>query len=856
MAIKVRVSNKSLFLRFARNPWGRGFLIACLVLCLTGGAVFTHYYLKYASLIEEKLESGPFADMSVLYAAPRPVLVGEHVETTEIASHLRQAGYSEDNNRSRVGWFRLRPDAIEVNPGPDAFDSEGAVIKIDNGRVNEIISTTDHTDRGQYMLEPEPISNLFDKTRQKRRLLRFDDIPKVMVNAVRAAEDKNFFQHSGFDPFGILRAAWHDITTDRLEGASTITQQLATTLWLGDAKRDWRRKVAQTLITIHLEQKLTKEQIFEYYFNSIDLGTQGSFWIRGFAQGAQVYFGKDVREVTLGEAALLAGLPQGPSIYEPFGHMDRAVTRRNLVLKAMLEDDFITREEYDQAAASEIVVRREAIESSDAPYFVDLATNTLRARFTNLQFGSKPYRVYTTLDSDLQKDAVDAVAAGIKETDERWSHLNKKYGTPEFPAAQTALVAINAETGEVLAEVGGRSYGQSQLNRAVAKRQPGSSFKPFVYAAAMNTALDPDSRVLLTPASTVIDEPTTFWYDPTQDPYEPKNHGDKYEYGPVTLRDALKKSLNVPAVKVAELVGYEKVAATARAAGLNVNIQPTPAIALGAYEVTPLEMAAAYTVFPNQGELVKASFIRSIRERGGAEVFHSTIERQPALDPRVAYLVENILEDVLRSGTGAAVRASGYKPPGGGKTGTSRDGWFVGFSSKIITAVWVGFDDNRDFRLEGAHSALPIWLEFMKRAHEHPQYRNTRSFEAPDGIVTVDIDEETGELAAPGCTKVRSEVFIAGTQPVQLCRLHSHGSSLVSSWDPVQQSQPENDDHSQVSNLRAPVNAAPAPAARRAAPPRAKTGGSIEVTPAESKTKEEGKPKRGFLGRLRDLFKK
>jgi penicillin-binding protein 1B len=845
VALNVRLPANSTFLRFVRNPWGRAFLIAFLVLGLAGGAVFTHYYFKYARLIEEKLEAGPFANMSTLYAAPRPVLVGQQIETTEIASYLRQAGYSENNNRSRVGWFRLRPDAIEINPGPDAYDSEGAVIKVDRGRVTEIISLHDHAPRTQYLLEPEPISNLFDKTRQKRRLLRFEDIPKDMVDAVLAAEDKNFFRHAGFDPVGIMRAVWRDITTDRLEGASTITQQLATTLWLGGAKRDWKRKLAQALITIHLEQKLTKEQIFEYYANSIDLGTQGSFWIRGFAQGAQVYFGKDLRYVTLPEAALLAGLPQGPSIYEPFGHKDRALVRRNIVLKAMYENGAITKKEYEDAVATDIVVRREAIESSDAPYFVDLATNTLRSRFSHLPFDTKAYRVYTTLDPDLQREAVEALRIGIEETDKQWKRRNKQYGTAAFPKAQAALVALNAETGEVLALTGGRSYGESQLNRAVAQRQPGSSFKPIVYAAAMNTALDPEARTLLTPASTVVDEPTTFWFDETQPPYEPKNHGDHYEYGPVTLRDALKRSLNVPAVKVAEAVGYDKVAEMARAVGLNIRIQPTPSIALGAYEVTPLEIAGAYTVFANQGQLVPPTFLKSIRERGGAEVFHSSIERKPAVDPRVAYLVENMLEDVLRSGTGAAVRASGFAHPGGGKTGTSRDGWFAGFTSKIIAVVWVGFDDNRDFKLEGAHSALPIWLEFMKRAHEYPQYRSTRPFQAPDGIVTVDIDADTGELAAPGCSRVRSEVFIAGTQPVQLCRLHSRGGSIISSWEVGQPAR------SEISQARAEPEAAARPAQ-----PRVKSGArSIPVTPAAPKGKQDKPPSRGFLGRLRDLFR-
>src|SRR4029077_18294986 len=249
----------------------------------------------------------------------------------------------------------------------------------------------------------------------------------------------------------------------------------------------------------------------------------------------------------------------------------------------------------------------------------------------------------------------------------------------------------------------------------------------------------------------------------------------------------LAHSKNIPAVKIAEMVGYDKVVDVARAVGLNREIQPTPSIALGSYEVTPLEIASAYTVFPNGGDLLKAGFIKGIRDGSGATTFQSKPQRKPAIDPRVAYLVENMMEDVLRgTGTGARARSMGFTLPAAGKTGTSRDGWFAGFTSKIICVVWVGFDDNRDFKLEGAHSALPIWVEFMKRAHQLQAYKNVHSFQPPDGIVTVDIDEDTGELATPNCPKVRSEVFIAGSQPLQVSHIHGNGRTLVAGWDPVQ----------------------------------------------------------------------
>jgi penicillin-binding protein 1B len=353
----------------------------------------------------------------------------------------------------------------------------------------------------------------------------------------------------------------------------------------------------------------------------------------------------------------------------------------------------------------------------------------------------------------------------------------------------------------------------------------------------MESALDPNARTILTPATTVVDEPTTFWFD--EKPYEPADFESKYG-GTVTLREALAHSMNIPAVKVAEMVGYDKVAQTARKMGLNLDIKPTPSIALGAYEVMPLEIAGAYTVFPNGGDLLKNSFIKTIRDRRGSSVFESQPERTHAIDPRVAYLVEQMMEEVLRSGTGARVRASGFSLPAAGKTGTSRDGWFAGFTSKIICVVWVGFDDNRAFKLEGARSALPIWLEFMRRAHQHRQYRDVHAFDAPDGIVTAEIDAETGELATPSCPKIRNEVFIAGTQPVQTCHLHGNGRTQVAGWEPVQaQPAASTDGKPQVAEAR--------PASR------AKTPRSIPVTPATPE--EQPAPPKGFFGRLRGLFK-
>jgi penicillin-binding protein 1B len=279
----------------------------------------------------------------------------------------------------------------------------------------------------------------------------------------------------------------------------------------------------------------------------------------------------------------------------------------------------------------------------------------------------------------------------------------------------------------------------------------------------------PQGAAAWTPASTVVDEPTTFFFHGK--PYDPGDHDGDYA-GEVTLRYALAHSLNIPAVKVAETIGYDRVVRVARAAGLNMNIEATPSVALGSYEVTPLEMAGAYTIFANYGERLKATLIRAIRDQHAGSIFEWQPERKPAIKPSVAYLVENMMEDVLRSGTGAGVRARGFYLPAAGKTGSSHDGWFAGFTSRLICVVWVGFDDNRAIKIDGAHTALPIWTEFMKRAHQRPEYRNVHGFAAPNGVVSAQIDAETGELATPNCPTVRSEVFIDGTQPVVACRLH------------------------------------------------------------------------------------
>jgi penicillin-binding protein 1B len=778
VAVKVQVPQKASLVRFFLHPVGKTLLLVVALTLTTGLGIFTYYYVKYSRLIEAKLAAGPFSNTSMLFAAPRTLTVGDVATPQEIAIELHHSGYNENRN-NRMGYYTVKPDEIDIYPGPDSyFKRDEGVIKFANSKVARIISLADNTERTEYTLEPELISNLFDKNREKRRLVRYEDIPPVLVHAVVSAEDKRFFQHSGFDPIRIVKSAYVDVKTGQnAQGASTLSMQLAGMLFLNRSDRTWRRKLPEVLITMHLEQKLKKEQIFEYYANQVPLGNRGSFGIRGFGEASQVYFGKDVSRLTLPEAATLAGVIQQPSFINPYRWPDRAKLRRNIVLKMMHENKYISDAEFETAVASPMTLARGGGETAEAPNFVDLVNDTLIDKFPDYNFQGSAYRIYTTLDLNLQRDAVEAVRIGMEEADKRIKNRKKK--DPKYPDPQCALIAIDPQTGEVRALVGGRNYGVSQLDRILAKRQPGSSFKPFVYAAAMNTALN-GGNVLLTPASMIQDEPTTFWFDGK--PYEPSNFEKKF-YGAVSIRDAMAKSLNVATVKVAEQIGYGAIVDLARKAGLNMDIQATPAVALGAYEVTPLEIAGGYTIYANKGIYSKPYFLTGITSDHGSNIFESKPEHRTVLDPRVAFLMDQLLEEVVRSGTGAGMYGRGINFPVAGKTGTSHDGWFAGFSSKLICVVWVGFDDNRELNLEGAHSALPVWAEFMKRAYTHREYRNVSEFTPPAGIVSVPIDPASGQLATASCPKVRNEYFIQGTQPVEMCQLHGGGGTQVASWD-------------------------------------------------------------------------
>jgi penicillin-binding protein 1B len=847
---KVRIPKNAALVRFFMHPAGMTLLIILAALMLTGAGVFLHFYNQYSKLIDSRLRGGPYTATSRILAAPETIGTGDSITPNEIATALRRAGYSE-NRKDAIGSYTLRPDSIDIFPGPESyFDQDPAAVKIAGGKIVRIVSLGDNTDRPMYELEPELVTNLYDRNRAKQRLVKYDEIPVILREAILSAEDKRFFQHPGFDPLGIMRSAYVDLKRGRNEqGASTLTMQLARNMFLTPA-RNWRRKLAEMMITFQLEQKLTKQKIFEMYCNQVDFGNRGSFTIRGFGEAAQTYFGKDIRSLTLPEAATLASIVRGASYYNPYRHPDRVLERRNTVLSLMRQNGFIGDRDYAIATETPLAVVSGPAESNEAPYFVDLVNDDLEKRFPGYDFQAHSAKIYTTLDLNLQKAANDAVMAGMKQVDDI-VRRQKRFRNAPFVAPQCALIALDPNTGEIKALVGGRNYGASQLNRVLSERQPGSIFKPFVYAAALNTAVA-GGTTTLTPASIVVDEPTTFIFN--GQPYEPHNFEHEF-YGPVTLRTALAKSLNVATIKVAEMVGYDKVVSLAHRAGISEDVKATPAMAIGSYDATPLEMSGAYTVFANKGVRVQPEFVSLVKEPNGRVLLDQKPETRAVLDPRVDYLMVSMLEEVMRTGTAAGVRARGFTVPAGGKTGTSggeRDGWFAGFTSNLLCVVWVGFDDNRELGIEGAKSALPIWTEFMKRAIKLRPYSDVKPFSAPDGVVSVTIDPDSGMPASPQCPKQKEEVFIAGTEPVGMCTLHGGrgDQTTVSGWDLPN---PQN------GQARGPAPLPYAPPPRRADQPNpnitSNTPPNAVPNPGQPPPEQPKPKKKGFFGRLKDVFK-
>jgi penicillin-binding protein 1B len=788
MALKIKLANpkgqhplSTLLLRVALLSVAA---FALLVLVVTG-----YYYFEYQGIVDARLKEPLFANTAKIYAAPREVRPGQKLNIKLIANQLRDAGYTQEGapQASELGTYTEGVQEITVRPGPQSFHAQdAATIRVSGGSVSSI-----NDDHGQalssYELEPMLITGLSeDANRTKRRLITYDEIPQNLVQAVVAIEDRRFFEHGGVDYIRMLGAIRNDLTPGHrwTEGGSTLTMQLARGFFLTPERR-FKRKFIEILITFQLEHRYTKQQIFTMYANEIPLGELGSFAINGFGEASQAYFGKDMRQLSLSESALLAGLIQSPSRLNPFRHPERAMERRAMVLDSMVETGAITKEQAEAAKAEPLHLVPGSVDESEAPYFVDMVRDELVQKLGDADFNREGLRIYTSLDPDLQRVATSAVDSTVHIVDAQVDKLyakRKKLGE-SYAYPQVALIALNPHTGQVLALVGGRSYGASQLNHAVASRPTGSIFKPFVYAAAFNTAVQgtmlEGQTKLFSPLTMLSDAEAT--YDVGGQEYTPKDFEGEY-YGQLTARLALMRSDNRATIGLAGMVGFDQVAALARDAGIK-NARGTPAMAIGSYDATPLDMAGAYTVFANNGVHLDPWLLASVRTPTGDVMTDYTPASRQVLDPRVAFLTTYMMEAVLGGngsdpctvggldycGTGAGVRNMGFVSPAAGKTGTSHDAWFAGFTSNLLCIVWVGNDDYTDLNLQGAHAAAPIWAEFMKRAVLLPQYSDTNEFVSPEGVEIVKIDKTSNLLSDETCPDSFDAAFLAGTAPNAPC---------------------------------------------------------------------------------------
>jgi penicillin-binding protein 1B len=723
---------------------------------LGAGVLLALILFSYAATELSRFSRAEARRGTLIYASPQVLRPGVHVGMADLAGLLARLGYQETRTQPAApGQFRRGPVAwdIVIRPPGAKTGEQGPRIRLElqGDRIARI--RQGQTEVATLALPPEVLTSAGALPGEAYRPVRLAEVPRALRDAVLAAEDERFFDHGGLDGRAVARAFWSNVRAGRVvEGGSTITQQLVKNRLLSP-ERTMLRKIQEAWLSTVLEWRYSKEQILETYLNEVYLGHWGPGPVRGVGAAARVYFRKEPAQLTLGEAAVLAGMIRAPNANSPAVSVERARARRDTVLAQMRQLGRINDAEHERA-------RREALRAPSgpspgliAPYFVDYVQQEVARRGEEDRDNGEA--VITTLDVPLQRFAEAAVVRGLDDLETRWPKLRPRGGGERL---QVVLVAVEPATGGIRALIGGRDYRTSPYNRAaLARRQPGSAFKPFVYLAALAPR---ENGPAFTLATHVQDAPITLEVDGK--PWAPRNYSDRYE-GDVSVRRALEGSLNGATVRIAQAVGLPAIIDAARRMGIESELKPVPAMALGAFEVTPIELARAYVPLAAGGQARPVSALAG----DGRE---AEPPRQ-AISAAEAFLLTAALQGVIERGTGASVRAMGLAGPVAGKTGTTneaRDAWFVGYTSNLVTLVWVGFDDGRPHGLSGAEAAAPIWTDFMKRATAtYPP----AAFEPPAGVATVRIDPTTGLRATDNCPQVATEVFLSGSEPAA-CEVH------------------------------------------------------------------------------------
>ena len=702
---------------------------------------------------------------ATIYAEPPSLSPGRAGSTSWLVGYLQRLNYVESTSPAiQPGQYAHAKKGVIFRARPLGNEKIVPIqVTFSGGRVRSMVDVETNTRIERVLLEPTPLATLFGSEWEKRTLVKLEQLPQHVLDAVIAIEDRRFYRHSGVDMVSIARALINNLHGDGLfQGASTITQQLVKNLYLSPEKT-LKRKLSEATMAVLMEAKYSKEEILEFYLNEVYLGQRGPVSVKGIGEASQLYFKKDARLLTLPEAAMIAGLIQAPSRYDPHKYPEKARLRRNSVLLAMKEVGVLSAEKCDQYVDSGLKVMEPDARINRAPYFLTFVKKQLKDQFSKRTLHQNDYSIISTLDYDMQIAAQEALSHGL-------SRIDRIRGRRIKRQVQGSLIAIEASTGKIRAFVGGRNFAGSQFDRLTqAERQPGSSFKPFVYAAALETAFEPQDRFFTT-ASLVADEPWSMQIDKAV--WQPRNYNGGYN-GIVSLRTALSKSMNIATAKVGQQIGFHKISQLALRMGFD-NVKPYPSIALGAFEVSPFQLIRAYTAFANGGKVVELQAISRVSDSDGDVLRKREFQQLQALHPETAYLVTDMLKTVMQSGTGASIRQWGIRRTLAGKTGTTndqKDAWFVGYTPDLICLVWVGYDNNTPVRMTGAQAALPIWAQFMKRIENRIP---NRDFPRPAGVIEKMIDPYTGKLASYYCPEAVRELFIKGTEPLRECTESDH----------------------------------------------------------------------------------
>jgi penicillin-binding protein 1B len=716
--------------------------------------------IPFEALVRARLDHSRFSSPTRFYAGPMVVRPGMEIGRASLEEHLERLGYQR-TRRSRVELGEYRLSSREWVIGLRAFRAYGqldggGVVTIRTsygGRVSRL-RDADGRSLSYLAIEPEPISTHYGPDREDRLPVKLTEVPQHLVDAVLTIEDQRFYEHGGLDIKRIAGATVANIKARRVvQGGSTISQQLAKNLYLSP-RRTPLRKLREAALAITLESRYGKDEILEAYLNEVYLAQDGGVAIHGVGRAAQYFFGKDVTHLEIPEAALLAGIIRGPSLYSPFRNPETARKRRDLVLDLMLERELIAESAHARATRTSLGLQKRTRNANHGRYFVDWVADRLERDHGSAVLESG-LTILTTLDMELQRVAEEAVRDGLARLERDYPRLAQ-----EDQSIQAALVALDPASGAILAMVGGRDYGTSQFNRAVyGRRQPGSSFKPIVVLTAL-------SQHSFTLASMLEDEPLSV--ETPAGLWQPANYDDRFR-GPLTMREALERSLNVPFARLGMAVGPDRIVETARKLGIQSHLNPVPSLALGSSEVTPLELTRAFGVMAAEGFRSDMQTDLAVIDGTGNIIQRMELDGEVAYDPAEAYLVTSALRGAVERGTGRSLRTWGYRGPVAAKSGTTndfRDAWFIGYTPSLAVGVWVGFDDGRSIGLSGSRAALPIFARFMVGAVG--RYGEDVEFSMPRGLDVVEINRETGLRAGPGC-RGEPEVFIRGTAPTQSC---------------------------------------------------------------------------------------